>query len=171
MYCVSESEGSRAYTGTSAAQAAPNETNARMNRRAVLLTATILRFLSLKRIARRHDRLRSVPVQKQWMFIPLFASLASAVPPAAMVGGENIRIEFDQSMHSRVIARFNGKELPIGDFTPSEFITVDGKEVKDFTLTNQGMGQMGVQAFYVLTGAASSLTKQVSVTSPSPDMA
>jgi alpha-galactosidase len=73
-------------------------------------------------------------------------------------------------MHSRVIAKFNGKEIPIGDFTPSEFITVDGKEVKDFTLTNQALEQMGIQTVSVFIGAASSLTKQVAVTTPSPDM-
>src|SRR5579872_7503833 len=137
----------------------------------MLSTDYILRFLSLKRLIGWRDRLRFVPLRKHCILIPLLASLASAAQPAAKVGGQNIRIEFDQSMHSRVIAKFNGKEIPVGDFAPSEFVTVDGKEVKDFALTNQGMGQTGIQtSMYLLAGTASSLTKQVAVTTPSPDM-
>jgi len=90
--------------------------------------------------------------------------VALAAPPAASVDGKNIRIEFDASMHSRVIAKFDGKEIPVGDFAPSEFITVDGKPVQDFVLGKQAVFAMGAPQQFVFTGAQSSLEKTVRVT-------
>ena len=42
------------------------------------------------------------------------------------VDGQNIRLEFDGNMHSRVVAVLAGQERVIGDFTPSEFIRISG---------------------------------------------
>src|SRR5207249_8243079 len=44
------------------------------------------------------------------------------------------RIEFNEMLHSRVVAKFEGREIAIGDFAPSESLTVAGKEIRDFTL-------------------------------------
>lgn len=52
----------------------------------------------------------------------------------AQADGRNIRIEFDEMLHSRVVAKFEGREIAIGDFAPSESLTVAGKEIRDFTL-------------------------------------
>lgn len=71
------------------------------------------------------------------ILILLFSSLAGAASPEAQVDGKNIRIEFDRLLHSRVIAKFAGKETAIGNFTASEWITVDGKPVKDFVIGKQ----------------------------------
>jgi hypothetical protein len=46
-----------------------------------------------------------------------------AESPKALVEGKEIRIEFDRNPHSRVIAKFDGKEISIGGFSASEFIT------------------------------------------------
>ncbi len=94
----------------------------------------------------------------------LFSSLAGAAPPEAQVEGANIRIEFDHAMHSRVIAKFGGKEIAVGDFAPSEFITVDGKEVKDFVLGPHLSESMGAARHDQLSGTAPSLQKTVGVT-------
>src|SRR5579862_6016917 len=55
----------------------------------------------------------------------------------ARVEGKNIRIDFDGKMHSRVVAVLGGREHVIGSFTPSEFIVVSGREVRDFSLEAQ----------------------------------
>jgi hypothetical protein len=47
---------------------------------------------------------------------------------------KNIRIEFDSRMHSRVIARLDGKEIPLGLFSASETVTIDGTTLEDFAL-------------------------------------
>src|ERR1035441_10224674 len=58
----------------------------------------------------------------------------------ARIDGKNIRIEFDGNMHSRVVAVLAGQERVIGDFTPSEFIRVSGRDVTDFSLEDQKRG-------------------------------
>ena len=61
-----------------------------------------------------------------------------AATDSTVIEGGNLRLEFDGNMHSRVIARFDGKDIVMGPFAPSETITVDGSELKDFTLTSEG---------------------------------
>ena len=57
----------------------------------------------------------------------------SAVDSAAVEAG-NLRLEFNGKMHSRAIARFNGKDIAMGPFAPSETVSIDGTELTDFTL-------------------------------------
>ena len=97
-----------------------------------------------------------------WAGAPGFAA------DGARVEGKSIRIEFDANMHSRVVAVLAGKERVIGDFSPSEFIRVSGRDVTDFALQGQKRGsvrdQLGSGYRTVLTGIAPSLKKTVSVT-------
>ena len=45
---------------------------------------------------------------------------------AASIQSPSLRIEFDKNLHSRVVARFNGKDVPtLAAFSASE--TVKGK--------------------------------------------
>ena len=71
-------------------------------------------------------------------------------------------------LHSRVVAKFEGRAMPIGDFAPSESITVGGKEIQDFTLheVNQESvhDAMCNGQRVTLTGIAASLKKTVAVT-------
>ena len=60
--------------------------------------------------------------------------LRPATPSSVKVESRNMRVEFNSSMHSRVTARFDGKETVLGQFGPSETITVDGTELTDFAL-------------------------------------
>jgi alpha-galactosidase len=87
---------------------------------------------------------------------------------AVRVEGKNIRIEFDGTMHSRVIAVLGGRERVVGDFTASESIRVSGNEISDFSLQKQNRepirDRMGAGFRTVLTGTASSLKKTVIVT-------
>ena len=66
-----------------------------------------------------------------WAGIPGWAA------ESARIDGKNIHIEFDGNMHSRVVAALGGQERVIGDFTPSEFIRVSGRDVTDFALQDQ----------------------------------
>ena len=61
--------------------------------------------------------------------------MRSAVDSAA-IDGKDLRLEFDGRMHSRVIARFDGKSTVMGPFSASETISIDGAEVPDFTLSS-----------------------------------
>ena len=106
------------------------------------------------------------------MVVGLAVWLAGASSPSrlrtARVDGRNIRIEFNENMHSRVVAIFGGREIAIGDFAPSETVTVAGREVADFALQNVKRARvkdgLGAGRRVTLTGAAPSLEKTVAVT-------
>ncbi|MGO8819557.1 MAG: glycoside hydrolase family 36 protein [Terriglobia bacterium] len=111
---------------------------------------------------------------KSWKVtvIGLAACLASwsnaAAAQRAQADGANVRIEFNDVLHSRVVAKFDGKEIPIGDFAPSESITVGGKEIQDFTLHEVNHESvhdaMCTGQRVTLTGIAASLRKTIAVT-------
>ncbi len=91
---------------------------------------------------------------------PLFA--------AAAVEGKNIRIEFNQSLQSRVVARFGGSPIVLGEFSPSESIAIDGAEHKDFRMSARRQQRvrdaLGPGRRISLTGASGALEKTVVVT-------
>jgi alpha-galactosidase len=113
-------------------------------------------------------------LMKSWKLIVvgLAVWLASWSSPAAseraQADGKNIRIEFNEMLHSRVVAKFEGRETAIGDFAPSESVTVAGKEIRDFALHDvkreSVRDAMGAGQRVTLTGAAPSLKKIVAVT-------
>src|ERR1035437_9570583 len=84
------------------------------------------------------------------------------------VEARNIRLEFDNRMHSHVIARFDGREIVFGPFAASETVTIDGTEVADFARNGsrqQGVrGPLGVGRQTTLTGTAGTVQKTVVVT-------
>jgi alpha-galactosidase len=102
------------------------------------------------------------------MTISLDAGLTGLLQAQARVEGKNIRIEFNSSLHSRVIAKIGGKEIVVGPFSPSEFVTVSGTDMKDFRQTGQKTeplaDELGRGRRLVITGEAASLTKTVTVT-------
>ena len=53
------------------------------------------------------------------------------------IQGGNLRIEFDNHLRSRVVARFDNKETVLGPFTASETVTTAGKVWTEFLLTSQ----------------------------------
>ena len=92
----------------------------------------------------------------------------SAASAAAQVESKNIRVEFNSLMHSRIVAKFEGKETPLGGFGPSEFLTAGGSAVQDFTLVGQKQqnvrDERGSGRRLSLTGVAGALQKTVQVT-------
>jgi alpha-galactosidase len=88
--------------------------------------------------------------------------------PVVQVDGKNIRIEFNNQLHSRVIAKFNNRNNILGDFSASEFVTVAGKDVKDFSFktqkSEQVTDQIGTGKLYQIVGEDSLLRKEISIT-------
>jgi hypothetical protein len=74
------------------------------------------------------------------LFSPLACALAAAgdIPTGnPQIQGGNLRIEFDDRLHSRVVARFDKKETVMGPFTASETVTTADKPWTGFLLTTQ----------------------------------
>jgi alpha-galactosidase len=84
------------------------------------------------------------------------------------VEGKNIRVEFDDTMHSRVVATLGGQERVAGDFAPSEFIRISGHDLTDFSLQNQThervQDHLGTGSRTIITGTSPSIKKTVAVT-------
>jgi alpha-galactosidase len=109
-----------------------------------------------------------------WAFLAIvigFRLLATAADaPSAMpqIQGGNLRVEFDSHLHSRVIARFDGKETAMGNFSASEKVTAAGKLRTDFSLTSQKHERMsdaiGSGERLTLEGKEGELAKTVTVT-------
>lgn len=97
----------------------------------------------------------------------VFAFTAPATP--VDVAGGNIRVEFDQSMHSRVIAQANGNPITLGPFTASESIRVNGADLRDFALGSRDSssvaGKLGTANRVVLRGMSGHIEKAVIIDS------
>jgi alpha-galactosidase len=57
--------------------------------------------------------------------------------PSAQIESPRLRIEFDQKMHSRVVARLEGKEVPLGAFSASETVKGNEHSWDSFALVSQ----------------------------------
>jgi len=117
--------------------------------------------------------LKSIPTGFSMKILRKFAFAASITAVAALADGasltgKNIRVDFDGSMHSRVVALLGGQERVVGDFTASEFVRVAGSDITDFALqgktTESVNDRLGSGSRLTLTGTAPSLKKTVTVT-------
>ena len=84
-----------------------------------------------------------------------------------LVKGQNIEIQFDRQLHSKVIATFNSQELQFGDFSPGEYVTVDGMKITDFLFEDNTSERIsddiGPATHYTITGNNPKLKKQISI--------
>ncbi len=84
------------------------------------------------------------------------------------IQGGNIRIELDNHLRSRVVARVGKKEMPMGPFTASETVTTTDKTWAGFLLTSQKQQRtkdtFGDATQLTVEGKAGTLTKKVTVT-------
>ncbi|HVX66574.1 MAG TPA: glycoside hydrolase family 36 protein [Bryobacteraceae bacterium] len=82
--------------------------------------------------------------------------------------GPGIRLEFDKRLHSRVVARFPGREAALGGFTPSEYVSAGGADLRDFPLDRQESADvhdaLGKGVRKTFSGRSASLAKQVLAT-------
>ena len=86
---------------------------------------------------------------------------------AAQIEGRNLRIEFDRDLRSRVVARFDGKDTPLGPFASSETVRTATARLGLFHLTSQRSDSVrdsiGSGQRLTLAGNAGKLTKTVTV--------
>ena len=75
-----------------------------------------------------------------WVLVALTGSLFAWGAPAesVRVPGKGIALEFDDHLHSRVIAEFGGDQVALGPFSASETVTTSSGEVPDFLLVDHG---------------------------------
>jgi len=95
------------------------------------------------------------------------ASAADSSSGMPQIQGENLRIEFDHNLRSRVIARFDKKETQMGPFTASETVTAANEVRAGFILTSQKHERVkdaiGECERLTVVGKAGTLIKTVSV--------
>ena len=88
---------------------------------------------------------------------------------AVTAGTRDVRLEFNDALHSRVLTSFDGKAAPFTEWAPSEFVTVAGADVKDFPMKNQRAEDVrdtfGKGRRQIVTGETASLRKEVRATS------
>jgi alpha-galactosidase len=86
----------------------------------------------------------------------------------AQIQSPSLRIEFDQNMHSRVIARFGEKDIPLGAFSASETLKGAKRSWYDFALSSQTRERVtdayGAGEKLTVTGTSGVLRKNLSVT-------
>lgn len=89
-------------------------------------------------------------------------------PAKVQIAGKNLRVEFDRRLRSRVVARFENKETPLGPFAASESVETAGKNWTQFPLISQKSesvkDSIGTGRRLTAAGKAGSLAKTVAVT-------
>ena len=96
------------------------------------------------------------------------ASAADASTSTPRIQGNQLRVEFDRFLHSRVVARFDGKETTLGPFVASESATIADKTWSEFSLVSQKnervSDDLGAGERLIVAGKSGPLTKEVTVT-------
>ena len=109
--------------------------------------------------------LGSLAITLSFVFCAIAAEAPSDNPE---IQSASLRIEFDHSLRSRVVARFDSKDTTMGPFTVSESVTGADKRWTDFPLASQKSERVadafGAGQRLILTGKSGTLTKAVTVT-------
>ena len=96
------------------------------------------------------------------------SGILSAAPAVLSIESKDIRLEFDSNLRSRVVAKFDGRAIPAGDFGASEFILIDKSPIEDFALGGHKVetvrDELGRGRRLTMIGAARGLQKTVAVT-------
>ena len=106
------------------------------------------------------------------MMAPATGLRATAIPgvtlDALQLQSPNLRIEFDATMRSRIIARFGGEDRALGPFTASESVRGAKRAWEDFPVVSHQRERitdgLGTGERLVLRGTSAILTKQLTVT-------
>jgi alpha-galactosidase len=111
------------------------------------------------------------------MLLVAFQFEAQRLGSSASIESPGLRIEFDKNMHSRVIARVNGKDVPTGAFSASETVKGNQHSWENFALTSQKRERItdtyGAGQKLTLVGTSGALRKNLTVTiyDESPNLA
>jgi alpha-galactosidase len=147
------------------------------------LSVVVLRrersVLSTKRAILKSDnnlsrRLSAATAAMLWIVLTTafmscsFAAAADIPAGKPQIQGGNLRIEFDNRLRSRVVARFDKTETVMGPFTASETVTTADELRNGFLLTSQKHERtkdaFGEGERLTVVGKAGELKKTVSVT-------
>jgi hypothetical protein len=94
----------------------------------------------------RYGKLKAMTVSSLWATTAALALVFSSSLPAGaadvstsapQIQGEHLRIEFDRTLYSRVVARFDGHETTMGPFVASERASIGDKIWSEFSLVSQ----------------------------------
>ncbi|UCH10027.1 MAG: alpha-galactosidase [Fidelibacterota bacterium] len=108
----------------------------------------------------------------QLMIILIVLALTDGCTPekqaAFVVDGKEIRIEFTDQLHSRVVSALGNEEVALGVFSPSEFLRIHGGVVTDFamdtTLIRAIEDKVGTGKEFHISGKSSAIKKDVIIT-------
>jgi alpha-galactosidase len=104
---------------------------------------------------------------RRWFGDPWSKARTSAVPAATVEGG-GLRIEYDASLKSRVLAVEDGKSIEIGPYTSSEVLETSQGTIGDFAFDAHNEesvdDDLGHGTRHKLTGRHGALSKSVEVT-------
>jgi alpha-galactosidase len=93
--------------------------------------------------------------------------VASPPAPLPQIQSSSLRIEFDENMRSRVVARMKSREVLLGGFSASETVKGNERSWYDFALTSQSHERVtdnfGGGERLTLTGTSGVLRKNLSV--------
>ena len=122
----------------------------------------------------QQDKLRAITAIRSWIVLTTVftsCSLATAadIPTVKpQIQGRNIRIELDNRLRSRLVARFDNKETVMGPFVASETVTIADATLTGFLLTSQKQERtkdtFGDGTQLTVEGEDGTLTKKLTVT-------
>lgn len=103
------------------------------------------------------------------LLIIFTASICSQNSEILKVDGNLISIEFNNQLYSRVISNLDGRDIVLGEFTPSEFIQVDGKDITNFQFNDYTINpfedKIGKEMQYIINGVSKDIQKKIIITS------
>jgi alpha-galactosidase len=117
------------------------------------------------------EKIKDTIIGAALIFILSYLTIYGAnnkISKGVLVDGSKINIEFDNKLKSRVISKLD-KYVVLGKFNNSEFVTVSGKNIVDFKLTDYKVkdwqDSLGKGKEYVITGISKNLKKKISIVS------
>lgn len=85
------------------------------------------------------------------------------------VDGGKIKIEFNNNLYSRVISNLDGNNIILGEFSPSEYIQVNGKDITDFQAGDfkkePYSDKIGDGTQYIIYGISGDIQKKIVIVS------
>ena len=104
---------------------------------------------------------RSVTLGLGLIFIVCILSCTPKQTIVETIDGQQIRIVFNDMLHSRIFAKFDGKVISLGDFSASEYIEVSGETIDNFIYKSKTQesieDDIGKGHRYLLKGATESI--------------
>src|SRR5271165_2243230 len=98
----------------------------------------------------------------------LNAGAADVSASTPQIQGEHLRVQFNRYLHSRVVARFDGKETVVGPFVASEKVASADRVWTEFSLVSQKdervSDEFGAGERLIVVGKAGPISKEVTVT-------